>query len=389
MNYANIATILNTVLVPNALGQEETIKADLSNLTDVGTKISAMTAAEVKDYAGKLVVGVTNMIDVKRLAEETFGLVLDTVEFGGVLQRVKAKALTKAYNTDILTLEDFNSDPTAPDYNDGHFYGVAMDSRVYTKDVGFKVPVSLPVEMFKKAFKSPMDMDEYLTSIKAVQENTIIYELNTLARNLLCQVALNCNAGNRKISLISTYNTQFGLTGTANAVTYANWKANADFKTWAAETIVNIKKYVKDLNDKYNDGETVTFTTDRDARSIFLTEFDTALEFNKIGMFNKEIANIGEHYTVNYWQNPSEDILPYIFDAGEDGASVHDSIVSDDVTLNHVVGIIYDRYTCGITTRLSKVTTDYIAGGDFVQSFAHNVKRYWLDSRETGIIITL
>ena len=48
MTYSQISTVLNNSIVPAIMGGDYTINPDLSNIVDLGTKISAMSADDFK-----------------------------------------------------------------------------------------------------------------------------------------------------------------------------------------------------------------------------------------------------------------------------------------------------------------------------------------------------
>jgi hypothetical protein len=58
-------------------------------------------------------------------------------------------------------------------------------------------------------------------------------------------------------------------------------------------------------------------------------------------------------------------------------------------TIDHVVGVFYDKYSAFITNKLEKTTSDYIAKGDFNTFFHHVVKSYAIDTRNTAVVLTL
>ena len=123
MELKQIATILNTVKIPNALGETVTIADDLSNV-DEGIDVSNMDGDTCKDYLKQLAVGVvTTITRVTEYPEETFGLYQDEIAYGGVLQVVKARGRLKAYDCPILTLQNYDASSSNPDYTDGHYYG--------------------------------------------------------------------------------------------------------------------------------------------------------------------------------------------------------------------------------------------------------------------------
>lgn len=379
MKVTQIATLLNETLVPNYLGNETTIAEDLSNVVELGTAIADLTGDEVKNFAGDFIVGVArNVMDTRNYRSETYGLMNDAREYGGVIQRVKAKLLG-ASDSPIWTLEN------GQDYFDGKFYGIETDVKIYSKDTAFQVKNSIPTEQYKQYFTSADGVREFVAMIESTVNNTITTELNALAKTTLQELIATVSA-DRTISLLTIYNDLAGLTG-GDALTPGQALHNAPFLRWCAEQIVRLRDLTQDYNEKYNDGSVPTFTPSEDLRVILLSEFARAIEFNmEADTFHRDLVSVGEYNTINFWQNQSTDLLPTLGKTAEVVTKVGEN---EPVTVSNTVGIITDRYTAGLTARLDKITAQYIANGDYTTYFHHIANSRFIDTRNTAIILRL
>lgn len=405
MTLSQISTLLNNTLVPNVFGGDSgvTIAEDLINVVDLGTKLANIDGDTLKTYLKDFVVGVFDTyVDTRSYKDETYGLFLSEVEYGGALQRVKAK-LGAATDTPILTL--VSAANSGPDYKDGHYYGAEWDSTLYTKDSGFMVPWSLSTTMYQRYFTTPAGVQKLVAMIEANIDTQLKVELNTLARGVLRKLVLSAYTGSRYIPILTQYNSEMGFESTdPGYVTIATFKQSEAFKIWCQELVLKLRKYVTDINTKYNNGDTYTFCPESDSRCIMLTEFATTLEVAKSNVFHDELVDgLGEYRTINYWQNSSADLMPHITAADLDHsipASVHDQISeitvpasgatpATVVTIDHVMGVVFDKYSAFITDKLDKTTSDYIPKGDFVSYFHHVVKSYQIDPRNTAIALVL
>ena len=273
MKLTQVATLLNETIVPNLLGEGTTISADLSNIVDLGTALADVTAEDMQDFAKDLVVGVArNLFDSRAYRSETYGLMNDAREFGGVVQRVKVK-LYSAVDSPIWTLQN------GTDYFDGTYYGADIDSKIYTKDTIFQVKNSIPVEKFKQSFTSADGVMSLIATIEQQVDNTITMELNGLAKTTLQQMIATSVANGQVIHLLTEYNTLAGLSGD-DALTADTCLYNAPFLRWCAMTIVRLRDLTQDMNKKYNDGTIETFTPADDLRVTLLSEFARSIEFN-------------------------------------------------------------------------------------------------------------
>ena len=380
MKLTQVAALLNETIVPNLLGEGTTISADLSNIVDLGTALADVTAEDMQDFAKDLVVGVArNLFDSRAYRSETYGLMNDAREFGGVVQRVKVK-LYSAVDSPIWTLQN------GTDYFDGTYYGADIDSKIYTKDTIFQVKNSIPVEKFKQSFTSADGVMSLIATIEQQVDNTITMELNGLAKTTLQQMIATSVANGQVIHLLTEYNTLAGLTGD-DALTVDTCLYNAPFLRWCAMTIVRLRDLTQDMNKKYNDGTIETFTPADDLRVTLLSEFARSIEFNmEADTFHNDIVSVGEYNVINFWQNSSDSMLPSLGTTAEVKTNVGEA---SPVTVSGVVGTIFDRYTAGLTARLDKITAQYIANGDYTTYFHHIANSRFIDTRNTGIVLCL
>ena len=102
--------------------------------------------------------------------------------------------------------------------------------------------------------------------------------------------------------------------------------------------------------------------------------------------FHNELVSMGQYNTLPFWQNQSDSLLPSLGVTAEVKTHVGEG---DPVTVSNVVGLIYDRYTAGITARLDKITAGYIPKGDFTTYFHHIATSRFIDTRNSAIILSL
>ena len=398
MTLSQIATLLNNTIVPNVFGQGVdgsnnpiTIAEDLRNVVDLGTALSSIDGDTLKNYAKDLVVGVFNIfVDARRYKDETYDLFLSDQEYGGAIARVKCK-LFSASDTPILSLVDAAN--SGPDYTDGKYYGAQWDEKIYTKDVAFQVKYSIPNEMFKKSFTDAAGVAKLISMIENAVDNTIRVELNNLARGVIRKLILSAYDGGRKIQLITTYNTLKGYTASdPGYITLANWKDSVTFKLWVQTLVLELRKYMTDMNEKYNDGTIQTFCPEDETRCILLTEFAAELDVALSSVYHKDlVSGLGSYRTINYWQNGTVDLLPQI-----GSGSLHDQIketIADSgtttTTIDHCVGIFYDKYSAFITNKLDKTLAKFVPEGDFTTYFHNFSKSFSIDTRNSAVILLM
>lgn len=389
MDLIQISTMLNNVIIPNCFGGSlgVTIAEDLSNIAELGTHVSNLDDDDLKNFQKEYVTGVVeNWMESRKYIPETYGIFMDEIEYGGAVQRIRAR-LEKAIDSDILSLSNANTALSPVDYNDGKFYGPVIDAKVYKDEITKAVRHSVPLEQTRKSFTRAIDVSKYNAMVEANVDNTISFEMNALAKGIFRKLADVCNSS-RKIQLMTLYNTTFGYTsGDAGYIDLTNWNQSASFKLWCESVIIRLKKSITEFNVKYGDGTCECFTPPEDVRVLLLEEFGTALDFVQSSVYHKELTDVGEYRTIQYWQNGSTDLMPQI-----SATSVHDKIKVDDTVdyvIGPVVGFVYDKFTCGLTERAIKTTSDYFAKGDFVTYYNHVAYSSWINQSNCAIMLTL
>ena len=398
-----IATMLNTVIIPNYFGegvdgnnQPITLTEDLRNVVDLGKAISGLSASDLENFKGDLVVGVldtyTDAREFQSDDEASYGLYVDAQEYGGAIQRVKCKLLS-ATDSNILALVDAAN--SGPDYTDGKFYGVPVDAKIYTKMDSFRVKFSISDEELKKSFTSAAGVARLIAMIEVTVRNTIALELNSTARGLLRELILQAYTGGREVKLITLYNTTFGFSsGDPGYVSLADWAQNETFKVWCQSVILKLRKGIADYNEKYNDGTVETFTPEADSRAIFLADFATDMDVALGSVYHTELVRgLDQYRTINFWQNGTTELVPLI-----QSGSLHDQVVerfkdvgqsNDVVTIDHVVGLLFDRYSAFVTYELTSMRAKPVVEEAFTTYFRDYTRRYCVDTRNTNVIITL
>ena len=379
MQFNQIAQALNETIVPNVLGEGQTIAENLSNIMDLGKAIANVRAEDLKDYTSEFVARVAKTYFDERIFKKVIGsLFIDFTEYGGVVQRVKSGLMEV---TDSLSRNLQNGTT----YNQDVYKGMTFDNKVYTKDCGFELDWSIPHNMW--IVTTPEDVLKIIGYIENRAEQTINANLFALQLSVLRGLIVSHAAS--RIKLITAYNTENQLSG-ADAVTINNYSQNADFLRYVAKTISLIKRGIQDISAKANDGTITTHTPAEDIRVTLLSKFAADVKFDMMSdVYHKELVEIGEYDEVNFWQNSGTSILPDLAVNGEVLSSLDETGEADPVHVEYCVGIIRDRLAAGITTHQEIVTNHYNAKGNFTNYFQDVSGNLFIDTRENTVILTL
>lgn len=391
MTLTQIASLLNNTIIPNCFGGSAgvTIAEDLSNIADLGKLIANLSKDDLKNFQNTYVTGIVeNWCESRKYEPETYGIFRDELEYGGAIQRIRAR-LYSAADSPIMNLENYNIDNTSADYNDGHFYGPILSAKVYTDTITKMVIHSVPLEQTRKSFTNARDVSKYNAMIEATVQNTIAFEMNALAKGVLRKVIQACNTS-KKVQLLTLYNATMGYTSSDTGyVTLSNWKLSESFKLFCQEVIIRLKKAMTEYSVKYGDGTNECFCPPEDVRTILLEEFATQIDFAQSSVYHKELTDIGDYRTIQYWQNGSTALMPEI-----SATSVHDKVVIDngtdpDIVVGPIAGLIMDKLVCGITERMTKTSEDYIGKGDFITYYNHVAYSNWVNTSNACVMLTL
>ena len=376
MTNAQIATLLNNTIVPNVLGESVTISEDLSNIICLGDAVANLTSQQLLDYTGSFVAGVAKTyFDERIFSKVVGGIFRDYTEWGGVIQRVKA-GLTKVTDDVSQNLQNGVS------YDPNVYVGFSMDNKVYTKDASFQLDWSVPNNMWKSAFRSVEELGKLIAYIQNRAENTMNAHLYSLQLTTLR--ALAASKGTNRIQALTLYNTTYGTSLTVDGAMH-----DATFLKWFAELVLNLKRAITDISTKYNDGTIETFTPESDTIVTMLAPMATAIEVNmQSGVYHKELVDIGEFNTINFWQNSGTALIPDMSVIGQIDSDIDGS--GTPVQIDYAVCMIHDKMqACGITAHEEKVTAAYNAVGDFSNYFRRIWASYFVDTRSNAILITL
>ena len=393
MTLKQISTALNASIVPAIMGGDYTVNPDLSNIVDLGTAISAMSADQFKSYFNDFAAAVKTYVDTRGYSPENLPLFVDSQEYGGILQSIKSD-FVETRGSNLYSLVDGQY------YNDvNKYFGTRFDNKIFEKDVTYGYAKSIPNTMYKKAFMSADGVTQLVANIETMLENSIRRDVSALEHNLLGSLALN----GKQVNLVTEYNTmlatnnvaQSAIVGTSGQdavklgaekmveVTSDNCVFNYFFMQWAFETISNIVSAARFANKKYNDGSVSTWVTKEESILIFNSLFRNRAQTMKIT--DPDGATV---YDTPFWNEQTNNSIPTVANSTR-VIYTDNGLETGNKTLDHVIGIYYDRRAVGYTTTPIPPRTSYNADGDFYNHFRDFNARYWIDTRNTAIVFTL
>lgn len=373
MQIAQIKNLINATLA--TMGHEVGSVEDFS-WEDTGKTLAAMSASDYNTYLNKFALGVIRTEFDSRIWERTLDIMTDTQTYNGIKQYIKAAPLT-ADDVSIVALVN------GVDYNDRIYKDLATDNILFTKDFGFQFSWCVPQAELAVLFSSEETASNYVTLINATVATSFNRAKWVTQLSLLVGLIVQAHNNGQVVHLLTEYNASH----TPSITTAAEAMTSEDFKRWALEAIANLGEYVRDISKKYNDGQILTFSSSDDMRKTILTQFANALK-NVAPLYSVEQAlPLGRYNTVNAWQdNGSSALLP---DLATCGVITDNTDPLNPVVINDVVGVLYDYWSVGLTTKVEKVTSDYVPKGDFTKFFGSFVGQGFINTRNNALVLCL
>ena len=384
MKVKQIATILNTVINPEQIGETAVVNEDLSNIVDVGKALtSAGTFGENFDnFTKALIDQVGKVVFVDRVyTAQGPNLLRDSWEYGSVLQKVRCD-LPDADDNKTWSLADLANGSTVDPFV---ITKPTVKAKYFNSKTTFEVPITLAEEQVKEAFKSPSDMNRFMSMI----ENRVLMKraLCTEAmskRTLNNLIAQKIHANSNVVNLLKDYNTTYTKTLTA-----ATCLSDPDFLKYCAKTIMMYKKYIAEASMLYNNDGYVTFTPEDRLEFTVLSEFSKDLQvYMYADTYNKEFVQLDGYSEVAYWQGSGTN------NAFNEISKIDVKALTADgteftVSQTGVVAVMYDRDAAAICNENARVTSIYNPKAEYWNYFYKYDCAYMNDTAENCIVFII
>ena len=384
MKVKQIATILNTVINPEQIGETAVVNEDLSNIVDVGKALTAAgTFGENFDnFTKALIDQVGKVVFVDRVyTAQGPNLLRDSWEYGSVLQKVRCD-LPDADDNKTWSLADLANGSTVDPFV---ITKPTVKAKYFNSKTTFEVPITLAEEQVKEAFKSPSDMNRFMSMI----ENRVLMKraLCTEAmskRTLNNLIAQKIHAKNNVVNLLKNYNNTYSKTLTA-----ATCLSDPDFLKYCAKTIMMYKKYIAEASMLYNNDGYVTFTPEDRLEFTVLSEFSKDLQvYMYADTYNKEFVQLDGYSEVAYWQGSGTN------NAFNEISKIDVKALTADgteftVSQTGVVAVMYDRDAAAICNENARVTSIYNPKAEYWNYFYKYDCAYMNDTAENCIVFII
>ena len=384
MQVKQLHTLINAV-VKEVVGETAVLNEDLTNVVDIGKEV--FTAGAVDNYVKSLVNHIGKVIFTNRLyAGGVPSVLMDSWEYGSVLEKITSEMPTASENKS-WDLTD------GTDYSPDVFYKPKVSAKFFNSKVTFEIPVSFTELQVKESFSNATQLNGFVSMLVTGVENSMTVKLDALImrtiNNMIGEVVFADLKGAtpgvidpaqdkvKAVNLLKGYNTAYGKTLTA-----AKALSDPEFVRYATYRIGLYQDRMSRVSTLFNVGSKERFTPKDMQHVVLLSDFSKASEtFVLSGAYNEERVTLPKHESVPYWQGSG---LNYEFD--EVSKVDVKTAGGKTVSLEGIIGVIFDRDALGVSNLNRRVTTNYNPKAEFYTNFYKFDAGYYNDLNENFVV---
>ena len=379
MEVKQIATLINDI-TSEITGKTNLVKEDLSNIVDVGKEL--FNATDVDNYVKSLVNRVGKTIFVNRkYSGKVPSVVMDSWEFGSVLQKISAD-LPQATENESWELENGTS------YDPNIFYKPTVSAKFFNSKTTFEIPLSFTEKQVKESFNSSSELNAFISMLYNAVEKSMTVKIDSLVMRTINNMIANTFDGDasgiRAVNLLKEYNTVNGLSG-ASALTANKALTTPEFLRFASLKLALYADRLGTMSTLFNAGGKERFTPKDMLHIVLLSDFaEGAKIYLESDTFNKDLVKLPLAETVPYWQGSGKS---YSFaDVSKINVQIAKGSTKKDVTLNGVIGVMFDRDALGVCNLDRRVTTNYNPKAEFFSNWYKFDAGYFNDLNENFVL---
>lgn len=378
MEMTQIAEIVNETTA-QVTGTEAVADIDLNKIVDAGAEV--VESDKVDHYVQSLIDRIGKVVFVNRpYTGGTPSVMMDSWEYGAILEKIQYEGIPEAEDNDTWNLEDQKS------YDPNIFYKPTVSAKFYSERRTFDIPMSFAQRQVKSAFTSAGQLQAFFSMIETAISNGMTVKMDSLVEatinNFIATTYGDGTANARVVKLLTEY---AAFTGeTAPDAEYAF--AVPEFVRFCAFRMKRKASQMRKLSAVFNGGGKYRHTPQDRLHMILHGDFTAAADaYLQADTYHNEFVKLPNADTVPFWQGSGsafdwEDTSKIIVTPrGEDSA----------VTIENIVGIMFDRDALGVSNLDRRVTTNWNARGEFTNNWYKFDAGYFNDFNENGVIFVL
>ncbi len=390
MRVEQIYQIVNTIS-QEVLGESAVVNEDLSNIVEIGDSIANLGSAAFENYTRTLIDHIGKVVFVNRpYAGSAPSVLMDAWEYGSILEKIQAD-MPIAQENDSWNLQDGTT------YTQDTFKKPSVSAKFYNSKTTFETQMSFAERQVKSAFDSVSQLNAFFSMI-----DTAIYNGQTIKTDALIMRTINNAIANtiatsygngtgtgydagtsvRAVNLLYMYNQAYPENTIA---TLAEAMSDARFIRFASYNMALYQDRMRSLSKLFNAGGKARFTPADRLHFVMLNDFAKAADvYNQSDTFHEQFTALPNAETVPYWQGSGTG-----YDT-QSISSVNVTIAGGEsgvpISVNGVIGVMFDRDALGVCNQDRRVTTHYNARAEFFNNWYKVDAQYFNDFNENVVV---
>ena len=378
--------------------------------------LTALTDTDIVELGNNLVINSSTLessesplgdIFFKALLNQIGQVLIDTREYQTVLPKLYktttewglAMESVKIDLADLMIDEAWNPDGFKKDYTisggvassaEGErlagiefgTYKPDVHARLYKKAHGLMAALTLARQQMFSCFKSAAQYETFVSGLYASVNNALTKKSEVYALMTMSVAIATAIINGNDIHLCTEW---LALGGTDYTATPNLALKDPDFLRYAAYRIVDVKDNLRQLTNAYNDGNSVTFSTNPNL--VLLNKFSNAVHFfSRADTYHRDEIGFGDFDRVSTWQAIVNANNPFDYDAvtaiSLTGAAIDEisgTTGSADTTYENIIGVLYDPWAAGINVEKVATESQRSAAALKTNVFFHNLCNYFVN----------
>lgn len=366
--------------VKEVLGDEALVQEDLSNIVDIGNAVFDGNAFD--KYVRSLVNHIGRVIFVNRKYNGSAPSVLmDGWEYGSILQKISSEMPEAEENESWELIDGASYDPNI-------FRKPVAEQKFFNKKTTFEIDRSITEKQVKQSFSSAEQLNGFISMLY----NEVDKAMTVMTDNLIMRTINNFTGETmhnafptgtytgthiRAVNLLAEYNTQYGT-----QLTKDKCMVDPAFIRFAAYRMGLYKDRLARISTLFNIGGAQRFTPNDMLHFVTLSDFNTAANiFLQSDVYHNDYVRLPKSETVPFWQGSGTD---YSF---SNVSAINVKTTSGDtVSIDGVLGVMFDRDALGVANFERRITTNYNPKAEFTNYFYKQDAQYFNDLNENFVV---
>ena len=380
MEVTQIAEIVNQTTA-EITGTEPLDGLDLNKIVDAGAEV--LDTDKVDHYVRSLIDRIGKVVFVNRpYTGSTPSVMMDSWEYGAVLQKIQYEGLPEAEDNETWELEDGHS------YDPNIFYKPSVSAKFFSERRTFEVPMSFAQRQIKSAFTSGGQVQAFFSMIETAISNGMTVKMDSLVQatinNFIATTITNAGVGTspRVCRLLTEYAAFTGET----APSADNALATPEFVRFMSFAMKRTASQMERFGVVFNNGGKYRHTPKDRLHVILHADAAAAADaYLQSDTYHNEFVSLPNAEKVAFWQGSGT-----AFDFADTSKIIVTPRDSDtEVEIGNIVGVMFDREALGVANLDRRVTTNWNPKGEFTNNWYKFDAGYFNDFNENGIIFIL